>query len=372
MLQFLKNNRGISKSKRKIVCLSVVSLLAGCIMLELALLMQLSTDSSTSTVQTYLKQPLPFNKNVPLIRYFDRGGFDLPDWIETQLTQRTALWTRDVQLCVMFNSVISSKTIGLLLSYYLQFFSHITLISGTQLIVKPHFVPDSVQVFNCDSYYGWYQQKCLRICLENPASDRVEGFLYVADDMFIDVAKMSQLDRNKLWMIPAPTLFNYTHIVKGASKAELHRQWFWFGFPRYTEYYLQKTISKLPGEWIEALKTNTGFPSVYEVHAASDIYYIPSSFVPRMVEVISFIVSTADLFCEVALPLSVGIVTRPSERQFLIDGYLWGKERTIHMKEARSKVAHFVHPLKLSHTEDLILWKKLMQAQLRQAVAKSS
>ena len=161
----------------------------------------------TSVVQTYLDQPLPFNRDIDLIRYFDKGGFDL-----TVLPNKTALWTRDIQLCIMFNIYIDSKNIGLLLSYYLHFFNHITVISGTESITKPYFAPDSVQVFYCDSYNGWYKHRCLRICLENPANESVEGFLFIADDMFVNITKMSQLDRTKLWIIPM-VILNYTHLL---------------------------------------------------------------------------------------------------------------------------------------------------------------
>ena len=149
--------------------------------------------------------------------------------------------------------------------------------------------------------------------MENPASDSVEGFLYIADDMFINITKMAQLDRTKLWTSSMHT-YNYYELMK-KSKAELHKIWWWFGFPRYVEDYLHKTIKSLPEEWMEALKTNAGF---YEAICTSDIYYISASIAPRMITVISFIVNTTDLFSEVASPLAVGIITHPSQREIFL------------------------------------------------------
>ena len=316
-----------------------------------------------TTISTYLKQPLPYNKDIELIRYFDdKKGFGL-----SVMSNKTVLWTRHIQLCVMYNTVINTVNIGFLLSYYIHFFNHITLISGTEIVTKANFIPDFVQLFNCNSNEGRYQHRCLKMCLENPARESVEGFLYIADDMFVDIAKMSKLDRTKLWAIPVIRL-DYNKIIR-ESKEEVHKRWYWFGAPEYTEDYLQQTIEKLPREWIEALKRN-GFPSNFETHAPSDIYFIPRSLVPRLVKVISFMVKATDhLFCEVALPLSVGIITQPSERQVLFSGYLWGNQRTLPIKEDRAKVAHFVHPLKLSDKKDLKLWKNLMEDQLRQATS---
>ena len=331
----------------------------GCLLVVLGMLQLLAQTASKFPIQTYLNQPLPFNRGIDMIRYFNRRGFDLPE-----MPPKTALWTQNIQLCIMFNTVFDDRTIGILLSYYLHFFNHITLISGTEIVTKPHFVPDSVQVLNCDSYYGWYQQKCLRSCMENPASDSVEGFLYIADDMFINITKMGQLNRNKLWTISIE-IYNYTYLMQ-ASRAELHRKWWWFGFPKYMEYYFQKTIENLPKEWVEALKINAGFPDRYEMVSTSDIYYIPASIAPNMIEVITFIVNTTNLFSEVATPLVVGIVTHPSVREVFSYGYLWGINRTLHKKVAIAEMAHFIHPLKLSRIEDFQLWTRLMNTQLMQ------
>ena len=315
------------------------------------------------SVQTYLNQPLPFSKDIALIRYFDKRGFDF-----TAIPNKTALWTEDIQLCIMFNTVIKNRIIGLLLSYYLQFFNHITLISGTKVLhAKPSIVPDSVQVLNCQSYYGRHQQKCIRTCLENPASDSVEGFLYIADDMFINISKMGQLDRDKLWTIPIE-VYNYTRLIR-AGEIEKHLRWSWFGFPRYVEFDLQRTMESLPEEWIESLKTNAGFPDEYETSSTADIYYIPALYAPKMIEVMSFIINTTDLFNEVALPLTIGVTTHPSQRETLIDGYLWKFDRTLSKKASTAKIAHFVHPMKLSHSDEATLWISLMKEQLRQAVA---
>ena len=116
-----------------------------------------------------------------------------------------------------------------------------------------------------------------------------------------------------------------------------------------------------------ALRTNSGFPDRYETICTADIIYIPALFVPKIVGVISFIVNTADLYDEVALPVIIAIATHPSERVMISNGYLWGWNKTLHMKEVTAQTAHFVHPIKLSRGEDSNLWKKLMKTQLIKA-----
>ena len=85
----------------------------GCLCVVLVLLQLLAQTASKFPIQTYLNQPLPFNRGIDMIRYFNRRGFDLPE-----MSQKTALWTQNVQLCIMFNTVFDDRTIGILLSYY--------------------------------------------------------------------------------------------------------------------------------------------------------------------------------------------------------------------------------------------------------------
>lgn len=263
----------------------------------------------------------------------------------------------------MFNSVHKSKTVGLLLSYYLQFFDHITLLfSGQGPLKKPHYAPDTVQALGCDSYYGWYQHKCLNICLSH-ADDHIRGFLYIADDMFINITKMGELDPSKIWCQRGKR-YNYSKLT-AMSKAELHKhKWYWFGFPHYNEEKLKRVVDSFPHKWIERLKQNTGFPNDFEIQAPLDIIYIPRSLASPMMEVLTFITNTTySLFCELAGPLAVGIVAQPSQKlQLSVHGYLWGKSRTLTMKREKAKTEHFVHPIKVGKsTGDAKLWQSLMR-----------
>ena len=337
-----------------------------CSMIVTILLTWYAIGVSLPVYDTYLNQPLPFSRDLELIRYFNKRGFEL-----SVLPNKSRLWTQDIQLCIMFNSVHHSKTVGLLLSYYLQFFDHITLLfNGAEgTLKKPRYAPETVQSFGCDSYYGWYQHKCLSICLSH-ADVHVKGFLYVADDMFINIAKMGELDPSRLWYL-IPKQFNYSKLMT-MNKFALHRKWYWFGYPFCNEVRLKKVIDNLPDKWIEQLKQNAGFPGNFQIIGNFDIIYIPKSLASSMIQVITFITNTTPyLFSEIAGPLAVGIVSHPSQRVLLSDaGSLWDTNRTLSIKREKAKMEHFVHPIKVGKgTGEAKLWQELMREQMKAAAA---
>ena len=53
-------------------------------------------------------------------------------------------------------------------------------------------------VISCDSHVGWYQQKCIRSCMQQ-GTEETKGYLYIADDMFINLAMMADLPTTKIW-----------------------------------------------------------------------------------------------------------------------------------------------------------------------------
>ena len=131
-------------------------------------------------------------------RSLNKKGYSISD-----LPPKPALWTDKIYLCINFNlnNVNPGKQVTeTLLSYYLPFFKNITLIFNGDNWSRPDYVPEFVDVISCDSHRGWYQHKCIRSCIQR-GSEETKGFLYIADDMFINLTKMAELPTTKLWSV---------------------------------------------------------------------------------------------------------------------------------------------------------------------------
>ena len=82
----------------------------------------------------------------------------------------------------------------------MRFFDAITLfLEGEH--VNRNYIPSRIQVFHVKTGNGFFQQKCLEKCINQTAPNTV-SHLYIADDMFINITKMSQLSLSKIWYIP--------------------------------------------------------------------------------------------------------------------------------------------------------------------------
>ena len=87
---------------------------------------------------------------------------------ETKLLEsqtNSSFWTKNVHLCVMFNlnrMKPNERVIKLLSSYYHPFFDHITFLFDGNWTEKPSYISDYVNFLGCDSYTGWYMQKCVK------------------------------------------------------------------------------------------------------------------------------------------------------------------------------------------------------------------
>ena len=266
------------------------------------------------------------------------------------------LWTKKVQLCIMFNLnniAPDEEAINLLLTYYSPLFNHIMLLfDGNR--TKPNYLPKNVAFSSCFSGRGWFEHKCLRICLNETWHDsRPEGYLFIADDMFINLAMMSSLPLSQLWYLQ-PGNINYT------ARASLRNTWHW----NWALKPLEDVIEHLPAEWKDII-VKVGFPDRLPIAAVADIVYVPYSLAGTMTDVLTFITRTAQLISEVALPLAVDIVA-PTDRVNLIDGLMWGAERGNNRSiENRARKCHFVHPIKLSAAPQARLWETLMEEQLK-------
>ena len=280
---------------------------------------------------------------------------DLPPW--------SSLWTNKIHLCVMFNlrRIKPRKDIiDILVSYYYPFFENITLIFDGANWERPDFVPKFVNFISCDSHVGWYQQKCIRLCMQQ-GTEETKGYLYIADDMFINLTMMADLPTTKIWFTRTAPL-NYLRILNQGYK------WPWW--PANAKK-LEKIIKIFPSEWMEQLKKTAGFPDQFKIVATSDIIFVPQAITHNLTTVIDFIVEHTDLFCEIATCLAVDIAA-PNQVVIFKHGYLWTpKERSVEGIEKTAKTAHFVHPVKLGVEQHRKLWIEYMEILLYNSISRS-
>ena len=305
----------------------------------------------------------PEAQDVDWISDFRKRGY-----VFNILPNKTKLWTRDVHLCVMFNlnnMKPDEQAMNLLLAYYLPFFNHITILFDGVWEDKPNFLPDYVNFIGCESYLGWYQHRCVKSCLtQAPSKDTAS--LYIADDMFINLSKMANLPPSNLWYIRRNSA-NFTAMLQ-RDKQQIHNKWIWFGPPHYNEMKLKAVIDGLPQEWKKRLVENAGYPDNYLLGANFDIIYVPSAIASELEAILTHIIHQANLFCEVAGPLSVGILRPKTEVIEMNKGFLWAKGRTLSNMRALASTAHFIHPVKLRKKEHADLWRGLMESQLHMAL----
>ena len=84
----------------------------------------------------------------------------------------------------------------------------------------------------------------------------------------------------------------------------------------------------------------------------------------HMVEVLSYIINTTDLFCEIAIPLAVDIVD--PQYVHMVSGYLMsGNRKNRIVITSTAAKAPFVHPLKLAIRPTADIWRDLMAKQLK-------
>ena len=289
----------------------------------------------------------------------NKKGYSISD-----LPPKSALWTDKIHLCINLNlnGIKPSKAvIETQVSYYFPFFKNITLIFNGDNWSRPDYVPEFVDVISCDSHLGWYQHKCIRSCIQR-GSKETEGFLYIADDMFINLTKMAELPTTKLWTVVESAVCSYSMIQTPGRKG---CNWPWWGRPTYGAKNLDIVIKSLPAKWKEQLVETAGFPDHFIARSVSDIIYIPQALVTNMTHVLDHIINTTELFCEIATNLAVDIVA--PDRTTFVYGYLWD-DRSVAAIKKMATTAHFVHPIKLGIREQRDIWIQYMDKQLSNVI----
>ena len=280
-------------------------------------------------------------------------GYEFP-----KLPKKATLWTKNVHLCIMFNWGSTEYRTRQLLSYYMRFFDAITLfLEGRR--VSHNYIPSHIQVFHVKTGNGFYQQRCLAKCINQTAPNTV-SHLYIADDMFINITKMSQLSLLKIWFIPVSVL-----TFGNGSKIN---DWYWWGYfhggqTQYNRFVA--LINGLPQEWKQVLIDKVGFPNRIHGNAVADIVHIPNAYAVEVSRVLNYINSVTELFCEIAVPLAVDIA-QPIGREEMEDGNLWEWQRTDpDVVQNVLETRFYLHPLKTSTKFGADMWRNSMTNQLR-------
>ena len=211
-----------------------------------------------------------------------RGSLARLGYGKNDFPLRSDLWTEKIHLCIMFNlaNLANEENINILTSYYFPFFKNITLIFDGHPNYNFSSVPDFVNVLLCNSNWAWYQHKCIRKCIQHNNSE-TEGHLYIADDMFINITKMAELDKSKIWFIVNEKK-SMSWIQNPGPKGW---GWQWWGPPHGNNVKLNNTIQSFPSKWKDNLEKYHGFPDNFSVVATSDIVYIPRTAVSKILPV---------------------------------------------------------------------------------------
>ena len=285
-------------------------------------------------------------------------GYTFPN-----LPDKSKLWTRNVQLCIMFNWGAEGYTIKMLLAYYMRFFNSIVLIYDGKWPKTKFFedVPTSVKVISVDTKNGWYQQHALLKCLQS-GDNNTASYLYIPDDMFINITMMSTLPVSNIWL-NEPGDFSFNDLG-----TFLQDTWYWWKHPKGTNFqkkYLS-VVDTLPLEWKQSLSRNVGFPNHMHSHSVVDSVHIPRTFSGNLSNVLLYFMGKSSIFCEILIPLALDITAGPPNHTYLVEGNLWSKGRSsLSLIRDYSTTKHFVHPLKLSTDMGSNVWCMLMTEQIK-------
>ena len=282
-------------------------------------------------------------------------GYEFP-----KLPKKATLWTKNVHLCIMFNWGSTEYRTRLLLSYYMRFFDAITLfLEGEH--VNHTYIPSHIQVFHVKTRNGILQQISLELCINQVVPNTV-SHLYISDDMFINITKMSELSLSNIWFIPLS-------VHTFGDDSTFHDGWNWwdYSFSGHSTQYERfvMVVKRLPQDLKRVLIDQVGFPNRIHGHAVADIVHIPNQYASDVTRVLKHVNSVTELFCEIAVPLAVDIA-QPIGREEMEDGNLWEWQRTESpLVQSFVEARYYMHAMKMSTRYGADIWCKSMNNQLR-------
>ena len=296
-------------------------------------------------------------------KYVEAWRYDLKNigYTFPKLPEKSKLWTRDVQLCIMFNWGPTKYTIRMLVAYYMRFFNSILLLIEGELPNEAvEGIPSSVRAIRVDTKNGWYQQRALLKCLQN-GNNNVTSYLYIPDDMFINISMLSTLPTSKVW-------HNEPHVYNFSNLETFYKDpWPWWKNPPGEMKFLERfvaIVNDLPYEWKQILSQNVGFPNRIHSNAIADSLHIPHALISNLTTVLVYFMNRSDVFCEILLPLALDIAG-PQDHVYFKNGNLWSTDRSNeNLIREFARTRHFVHSLKPSTRFGNDMWCMLMSEQI--------
>ena len=293
------------------------------------------------------------------IRDLKNIGYQFP-----RLPIKSKLWTKDVQLCIMFNWGTTDYVLRILLAYYLRFFDSIVLLyDGEWPNWTPENFPEGVRSIQVDTYHGWFQQRALFECLKIGQKSNLST-LYIPDDMFMNISMLSRYSLSKVW-------YRKGTYVDFRNEGEVFFEYWWWWTGTGSDFYgkLREVIASLPEKWMKQWK-EFGYPQKVCAHSVADTIYVPLAFSNDMLELLQHIMSVQpELFSEIAYPLLIDITVPESHREPYSDGNLWLNERYDLEKIMEfSSTRDYIHSLKLRETFGRDLWCRFMNQMLKRLI----
>ena len=263
---------------------------------------------------------------------------------------RKADWKK-IRLCIHFNTeaAIKEKTVQILHREYSKYFDKISF-SGP--VPKPVFLSDDVQYLHCDIPHVQLQQKCLVAHLETyPDAD---GYLYTADDAFLDLSRLAKMPHDKVW-----TIHGTAKDVRQASSFD-DKVWPLWSRPESYQA-LKHYVENLPDGWKDHLKELNGDEHIVHTLGLADVIYVPEGQRSNYIEVAKYFCGQPYIDHEVVTPVIRDLAVGNDYVPF-IHGCLWWPDYNFQIQNEQGKSGEhdFMHPLKLSDPSQAALWSQLM------------
>lgn len=270
------------------------------------------------------------------------------------LPSKSKLWTKDVQLCIMFNWGTTEYVVRILLAYYLRYFSSIILYYDGEWpagMLKPESVT-SVQV---NTHQGWFQQRALYDCLKRGHNSN-QNVLYIPDDIFFNISSVRRYSLSDVWFTDG------VH-VDFRIPSQVHDDWWWWtgtGLNYYEA--LKKVQSQLTPKMMKLYEA-AGFPAKMSSHAISDSIYISHPLIGDVLESLELIDRVEpNMFCEVAYPVFINTAVPLKHKVPFLECNLWLEDRTnVGRITNCARTRDYVHPLKLRDKFGRDLWRTFME-----------
>ena len=279
-------------------------------------------------------------------------GYDFPK-LQTSMPihWRKKDW-RKIRLCIQFNTeiAVNEKTVELLHSVYSMFFDKISY-SGP--IPKPSYLDNDIQYIHCkNARNGESQQRCLLAHLE--AYPDAEGYLYIADDAFVDLSRMSKLPRDMVWYLHG-TVMDVRN--RQTFDGNIYPIWPLDQGYRALKYY----VENLPLKWKDRLQELNGNRNIVRTIELADVIYIPEKLRSAFVSTVKYFSGEPHINHEVITPIIRDLVVG-NDYVPLIPMCLWEEQKNFQEQTIRGQSGEydFVHPLKLSDQKVADLWIELM------------